>query len=561
VYEGAVPAATAPGVQYLGMTNGAAVYQVGSGSYSFTSTLNDIWALYAFEGNAQDSSGNGHDGTASAVSYVAGKVGSQAAQFNGTNSYVSLPAGLVSPLNDFSVSAWVKSDANSTWSRVFDFGSGSGTYMFLTLASGDNTVRYAITTNSWSAEQPLTNSSLLSTGIWHHVAVTLSGSTGVLYIDGAAVATNSGMTLKPASLGSTTQNYLGKSQYPDDPYLAGSVDDFRIYARALSAAEVATLASLIPSAPTGLAATAGNAQVALSWSASGTATNYYVKRSTTSGSGYVTVATNASLAFTNTGLGNGTTYYYVVSAVNADGESDDSAEVSATPQFVYNFGFETPALGTFQYNPSGASWTFTPSSGNNGSGITPNGTLFNSSNPNAPEGSQVAFLQSTSTVAQAISGFVPGAKYAVTFSAAERAGQFQHGGQTWNLKLDNLVLASYAPSATATSYVDYTTNFTATAATHTLSFVGTDLVGGDNTVFLDNVRIVLAPSLTPPQLGWQVANGQLQLQWPADHTGWRLQMQTNGLGTNWVNVLNVNYTNAILLPMTNGSAFFRLVYP
>ena len=564
VFEGAVPAATAPGVQYLGMTNGAAMYQVGSGSYSFTSTLNDIWALYAFEGNTQDSSGNGHDGTASAVSYVAGKVGSQAAQFNGTSSYVSFPAGLVSTLNDFSVSAWVKSDANSTWSRVFDFGSGTNTYMFLTLASGGNTVRYAITTNGGIAEQQLNSSSLLSTGIWHHVAVTLSGSNGVLYIDGAAVATNSGMTLKPANLGSTTQNYLGKSQYPD-PYLAGSVDDFRIYARALSAGEVATLASLISPPPTGLAATAGNAQVALSWSASGTATNYYVKRSTTSGSGYVTVATNASLAFTNTGLGNGTTYYYVVSAVNADGESDDSSEVSATPQFVYNFGFETPKVGTYQYNPSGASWTFTPSSGNNGSGITPNGTLFNSSNPNAPEGSQVAFLQSTSTVAQAISGFVPGAKYAVTFSAAERAGQFQHGGQTWNLKLDNLVLASYAPSATATSYVDYTTNFTATAATHTLSFVGTDLVGGDNTVFLDNVRVMPSPSLAPVQLGLQLMNfpagNQFQLSWPADHTGWRLQMQTNGLGTNWLTVLNANYLNVLSLPMTNGSAFFRLVYP
>ena len=68
---------------------------------------------------------------------------------------------------------------------------------------------------------------------------------------------------------------------------------------------------------------------------------------------------------------------------------------------------------------------FTAQSGNNGSGITPNGTLFNSSNPNAPEGSQVAFLQSISTISQAISGFVPGAKYAVTFSAAQRAGQFR----------------------------------------------------------------------------------------------------------------------------------------
>ncbi len=86
-----------------------------------------------------------------------------------------------------------------------------------------------------------------------------------------------------------------------------------------------------PAAPTGLTATAGNAQVGLIWSASATATNYYVKRSLTSGSGYIYIGTNATPAFTDTGLVNGTPYYYVVSAVNAYGESTNSTEVSATP--------------------------------------------------------------------------------------------------------------------------------------------------------------------------------------------------------------------------------------
>ena len=86
-----------------------------------------------------------------------------------------------------------------------------------------------------------------------------------------------------------------------------------------------------PAAPAGLTATAGDAQVALSWNSSNGATNYFVKRSTTSGSGYTGIATNASLAFTNTGLVNGTLYYFVVSAVNAYGESTNSAQVSARP--------------------------------------------------------------------------------------------------------------------------------------------------------------------------------------------------------------------------------------
>jgi hypothetical protein len=319
-------------------------------------------------------------------------------------------------------------------------------------------------------------------------------------------------------------------------------------------------------APSGLTAVPGNHQVSLTWNSVAGASDYNVKRAAVSGGPYSIIANGVTgTNYTDSAVTNGGIYYYVVSAVTVLAESANSFEVSATPEFISNSGFETPAVSTYEYNPSGASWTFTAQSGNNGSGITANGSLFDSSNPNAPEGVQVAFLQSTSTISQAIFGFVPGAKYAVTFSAAQRAGQYEHGGQTWNLKLDNLVLTSYSPAATATNYVDYTTHFTATAATHTLSFVGTDLLGGDNTVFLDNVRIALAPALTPVQLGLQVANppsgNQMQLSWPADHTGWRLQMQTNGLGTNWVSVLNANYLNTMLQPMTNSSAFFRLVYP
>jgi fibronectin type 3 domain-containing protein len=86
-----------------------------------------------------------------------------------------------------------------------------------------------------------------------------------------------------------------------------------------------------PAAPTGLTATAGNAQVALSWTASSGATAYDVKRSTVSGSGYATVASPTTTSYTNTGLTNGTTYYFVVDAKNANGTSANSSQVSATP--------------------------------------------------------------------------------------------------------------------------------------------------------------------------------------------------------------------------------------
>ncbi|HET9475573.1 MAG TPA: lytic polysaccharide monooxygenase [Steroidobacteraceae bacterium] len=88
----------------------------------------------------------------------------------------------------------------------------------------------------------------------------------------------------------------------------------------------------VPPAPTGLTATAGNAQVALTWSAASGATAYNVKRSTTNGGPYSNVQTNVTgTSFTNTGLTNGTTYYYVVTAVNASGESPVSTQAQGTP--------------------------------------------------------------------------------------------------------------------------------------------------------------------------------------------------------------------------------------
>jgi fibronectin type 3 domain-containing protein len=92
----------------------------------------------------------------------------------------------------------------------------------------------------------------------------------------------------------------------------------------------------IPAAPTGLAATPGNNQVALSWTAPAGAASYNVKRSTTSGSGYATISgpagTLTTTSFIDPGAVNGTTYYYVVTAQNGGGESANSAQVSATPQ-------------------------------------------------------------------------------------------------------------------------------------------------------------------------------------------------------------------------------------
>jgi hypothetical protein len=177
---------------------------------------------------------------------VPGRLGN-AVELNGADEYVSLPTGIVGGLSDYTVSAWVNPASDATWSRVFDFGTGTTANMFLTVNGGGAGLRFGITTGGNGAEQDLTGGGQLPVNTWSHVAVTLSGTTGTLYLNGTAVATSSTMTLKPSSLGATNQNWIGRSQYAD-PYLNGTVDDFAVYERALSPAEIAATAGGQPAA-------------------------------------------------------------------------------------------------------------------------------------------------------------------------------------------------------------------------------------------------------------------------------------------------------------------------
>ncbi len=154
------------------------------------------------------------------------------------NQYVDLPDGIANGLTDFTIGAWVNWNGNQDWSRIFDFGNNTGLFMFLTPnAGGAPGARFAITTGS--GEQQITAADPLPTG-WHHVAVTLSGTTGTLWVDGQSVATNPNMTLNPSSLGNTTNNWIGRSQFAD-PFFNGVVDDFNILDRALSQADIQSL--------------------------------------------------------------------------------------------------------------------------------------------------------------------------------------------------------------------------------------------------------------------------------------------------------------------------------
>jgi hypothetical protein len=159
----------------------------------------------------------------------------------------------------------------------------------------------------------------------------------------------------------------------------------------------------------------------------------------------------------------------------------------ATAPALGDAGFEAPAVGSgtfgaFQYDPAAGPWAFFGSAG-----ISGDGSGFTSGNPNAPEGSQVAFVQGTGSFSQAVANMGAGT-YRVTFQAAQR-GNFQASRQDFRVLVDGVAVGTFTPAGTA--YQQLTTAaFTVGAGVHTVTFQGLDSAGGDNTAFLDNVQLL-----------------------------------------------------------------------
>jgi fibronectin type 3 domain-containing protein len=307
-----------------------------TGSKTFSVTVqpfvqNRAWLKFdeASGTTATDSTGNSWSGTlVGGPTWVAGKI-NNAVSLSGTTQYVTLPSGVINNLTACTISTWVNLNTVSNWARLFDFGSSQSNYMFLSPRNGANgKVRFAIRTSA-VAEQVIDGAAALPASGWHHVAVVLDGTTGTLYVDGVQVGQNTAMTLSPASLGTTGNNYIGKSQF-NDPYLNGAVDDFKIFGVALNAQQIASLA-VPPTAPTSLVASSGDLSATLSWGAVTGAVSYNVKRAAVSGGPYTLVANTTDTEFINTGLTNGTIYYYVVTALNTATESLASTEVNVVP--------------------------------------------------------------------------------------------------------------------------------------------------------------------------------------------------------------------------------------
>ncbi|MFC5826449.1 LamG-like jellyroll fold domain-containing protein [Nonomuraea insulae] len=221
--------------------------------------------VYAFDDlSITDSSGNGLDGTlvnASTAELVEGSGGGHALSLpggaaNSDGAYVRLPLAVLQGRSDLTVSARVRWDGTTApWQWIYALGKDTTRYLFSTPYNGDGRLRTAVTTSGGGGEAQVTGSAALPANAWKTLTVTLDTAADrvTAYLDGAAVASAT-TTVTAAQLidaATTSAGFIGRSFY-QDPLFDGAIDDFRVYAAALSAEEVAAEIGADPPAPTGL---------------------------------------------------------------------------------------------------------------------------------------------------------------------------------------------------------------------------------------------------------------------------------------------------------------------
>ncbi len=237
----------------LGTANITAVYQGMSNSLAVTVAVPDNFTLIHRYGFGEPSGTSvAHDSIGGANGRVLGK-----GLFNGTNevslgggAYVALPPGIISCLSETTIEAWVTWKGGGDWQRIFDFGSYTSNYIFLTpatdsfsrpLSPGYRALHTAITTNQNIAETPRLNwTNTLPIGTACQVVVSYSPVQGImkLYLNGVPVSSGIA-TIQLADI-KDVNDWLGRSQFPRDPPFSGLFDEFRIYNGLLQDSDVMT---------------------------------------------------------------------------------------------------------------------------------------------------------------------------------------------------------------------------------------------------------------------------------------------------------------------------------
>ena len=221
-------------------------------------------AHYSFSGNADDSGPNGLHGTVHGATLAPDRNGNPNAayHFNGSGDYIDVGnSGLLRPVNEVTLSLWAYAD----WANVDAPGA---------LAGNTHTGGYELYIDTYPhviqgrarrngaylpASHPLSS---LAPG-WHHFAVVCDGLGTHLYVNGTRMVTTAqtGPIAYSYANGFIIGGEAGSGALPEGDWYGGSIDEVRVYDRALSGSEIAALSDI----PEVLPEIQAEAAVLLSW--------------------------------------------------------------------------------------------------------------------------------------------------------------------------------------------------------------------------------------------------------------------------------------------------------
>jgi hypothetical protein len=173
-------------------------------------------------------------------------------RLDGLGSYVELPERLISSLDSATFEMWISWYGGDPWTRIFDFGDNGGdpvngvTYLFLTPSNTGNVLRVAYSVAGPSAEtvadgaEPLPVHDEAAPNAPDHVAVVIDRESASMRLYSAGVEVRSVTLEGELSAINDVNNWLGRSNYAVDPPVSATLVEFRIYDRALTAAQIRT---------------------------------------------------------------------------------------------------------------------------------------------------------------------------------------------------------------------------------------------------------------------------------------------------------------------------------
>ena len=176
-----------------------------------------------------------------------GRSGKYAKLDSSASSYLSLPSQLFDGLSETSISLWLHLDGVPfNWARLLEIGTYNSVglpYKYMSVMyNGNGKLALTATSSTSSAQNSVESSQNVALGGWAHLLVTVSARQYNVYLNGTRVI-SANMGVEFGNL--IAENvFIGKSLFASDPYLAASVDDVKVYSRALDETEISKAAGV-----------------------------------------------------------------------------------------------------------------------------------------------------------------------------------------------------------------------------------------------------------------------------------------------------------------------------